>query len=82
MGVELIYFLSGVAFVLLVLPVIESLVDLVAIAIEVGKAHLGLKVLKLNAEGRKYTDEEEEEPQRRIGFYVEDDKEDYVEYDD
>jgi hypothetical protein len=84
---ELLYFILGVIFVLLVSPIIESLCTLILTGMEVIKGVWTLKIQKINAQIRKVNLEyPDEPPHHQIGFVIpssseeeeyEDDDDDY-----
>ncbi len=77
---ELIYFIIGVLFTVIFMPIVESIVELIQVIIEAQKAKIALKVANLNGEIKKLTSSDEEQISV-IGFQAPE-VEEYEEDDD
>ena len=75
-----LYFILGVLFIEVVIPIVEALVTLILSWIEVAKGKSSFTIAQLSAEIAKIN-EPEKQPQRAIGFVVPSD-ENYEEEED
>ena len=73
-------FCAGTIAILLILPIIQSLTDLILTSIEVLKVGLNVKIMSGNVEIEKLQNESEPVKTQAIGFEVPDEYED--EYDE
>lgn len=64
-----LYFILGILFIEVVIPVVEALVTLILTWIEVAKGKSSLKITQLSADIQKLSEPEEPPPQA-IGFVV------------
>lgn len=76
----LLYFILGILFYAIVIPLIESLVVLIATFIEVIKGKLTVKITQSNVKIQQLTDGYENSPKNAIGFTVDSKK--YYENED
>ena len=77
-----LYFILGILFIEVVIPLIEAIVTLLLTVIEIFKGKCSLKISQISAEIQELT-KEEEMPHRAIGFVVDsDDNYDEEEEDD
>ena len=68
-------FLLGIGFMIIILPIIESVIEVFTLLLEKPKAHLSLEIAKINAEIRKYNDDtppEEDGGFKILGFAPQD----------
>ena len=80
---ELLYFILGIVFVLLVSPVLESLCTLILTGMELLKGKWTLKITKINSQIRKISLEyPDEPPSNPIGFVIPGKEEEYDDDDD
>lgn len=77
----LLYFILGVSFAVLGLPVLESIAILICSLLEIPKGKCALKVAEYNQQISKLGDEDEV-PIRTIGFNISSDNEEKDENDD
>lgn len=77
---ELIYFIIGVLFTVIFMPIVESIVELIQVIIEAQKAKIALKVANLNEEIKKLASSDGEQISV-IGFQAPE-VEEYEEDDD
>ena len=75
-----LYFILGILFIEVVIPIVESLVNLILTWIEVAKGKSSFTIAQLSADIAKIN-EPEKQPQRAIGFVVPSD-ENYEEEED
>lgn len=68
----LLYFILGVLFIEIGIPIIEAIVTLILTWIEVAKGSASLKITKMSADITKIQEglEEDKTPKRLIGFQV------------
>ena len=79
----MIKFILGMLFAEVGLPIIDSAVELVQLAIEKKKGDYALEIAKKNKEVHKITGDDEEKPiTHAIGFCVSDDDDEDEEYED
>ena len=80
---ELLYFILGIVFVLLVSPILESLCALVLTGMELLKGKWTLKITKINSQIRKISLEyPDKPPSNPIGFVIPSKEEEYDDDDD
>ena len=80
---ELLYFILGIVFVLLVSPMLESLCTLVLTGMELLKGKWTLKTTKINSQIRKISLEyPDKPPSNPIGFVIPSKEEEYDDDDD
>ena len=75
-----LYFILGILFIEVVIPIVEALVNLILAWIEVAKGKSSFTIAQLSADIAKIN-EPEKQPQRAIGFVVPSD-ENYEEEED
>lgn len=75
-----LYFILGILFIEVVIPIVEALVTLILTWIEVAKGKSSLKITQLSADIAKLT-EPKEPPHHAIGFVIPNDNE-YEEEED
>ena len=75
-----LYFILGILFIEVVIPIVEALVNLILTLIEVAKGKSSFTIAQLSADIAKIN-EPEKQPQRAIGFVVPSD-ENYEEEED
>ena len=75
-----LYFILGILFIEVVIPIVEALVTLILTWIEVAKGKSSFTIAQLSADVAKIN-EPEKQPQRAIGFVVPSD-ENYEEEED
>lgn len=68
----LLYFILGVLFIEIGIPIVEAIVTLILTWIEVAKGSASLKITKMSADITKIQEglEEDKTPKPRIGFQV------------
>ena len=64
-----LYFILGILFIEVVIPIVEALVTLILTWIEVAKGKSSLTIAQLSADVAKLT-EPEEPPRHAIGFVI------------
>lgn len=75
------YFILGVLTVYIILPIVDSILNIVLALFEVIKGSLTLKVAKYNQQITELETPIKKENERRIGFLVNDEKEEVEETD-
>lgn len=75
------YFILGVLTVYIILPIVDSILNIVLALFEVIKGSLTLKVAKYNHAITELETPIKKEKERRIGFLVNDEKEEMEETD-
>ena len=70
----MVYFILGIIFLTIILPVCEQVGSVICGAFEVIKAYLSLAVVKVNSKMQQY--QQPEIKTNAIGFHIEEDYED------
>lgn len=67
---NLIFFILGIIFIELIIPVIEALTIVIVTALKVAKGKLNMTISKYNIQTQKMAEELEPENTHAIGFVV------------